>query len=177
VGVDRYVIRDAEPGDAQRCADIYAPYVTETAISFEADPPTTAEMADRITAALRTHAWVVLEHEGRVLGYAYGGPFRSRPAYRWSSEVSVYLDRGHQRTGGGRALYEELFTRLARRGYRTVLAGMTLPNDASEALHRTLGFEPVGTYRNVGWKHGRWRDVAWVQRTIGMSDGPPSELR
>jgi L-amino acid N-acyltransferase YncA len=177
VSGDRYGIRDASPADAQRCADIYAPYVTETAISFEADPPTTAEMADRIGAALRTHAWLVLEHEADVVGYAYGGPFRSRPAYRWSAEVSVYVDLAHQRAGGGRALYEELFTRLARRGYRTVLAGMTLPNDASEALHRALGFEAVGTYRNVGWKHGRWRDVAWVQRTIGTFDAPPTELR
>jgi L-amino acid N-acyltransferase YncA len=177
VSADRYVIRDASPVDAQRCADIYAPYVTETAISFETDPPTSAEMADRIGTAVRTHAWLVLEHDGQVVGYAYGGPFRSRPAYRFSAEVSVYLDGDHHRAGGGRALYEELFTRLARRGYRTVLAGMTLPNDASEALHRALGFEPVGTYRNVGWKHGRWRDVAWAQRDIGTSDGPPTELR
>jgi len=177
VSDDRYLIRDAGSADAQRCAEIYAPYVTDTAVSFEDDPPTATEMSDRIAVALQSHAWLVLEQGDQVVGYAYGGSFRSRPAYRWSAEVSVYVDRGHQRGGGGRALYEELFTRLAWRGYRTVLAGMTLPNDASEALHRALGFEPVGTYRNVGWKHGRWRDVAWVQRAIGTADGPPTELR
>ena len=121
-------------------------------------------MAERIAAAARTHAWLVYEIDGRVVGYAYGGPMKARAAYRWSCEVSVYLEPGLRRTGAGRALYEALFARLAERGYRTAVAGMTLPNPASEGLHRALGFEPVGTFRQVGWKHGAWHDVAWVQR-------------
>src|SRR5471030_2768292 len=92
-------VRDASEGDAEACAAIYAPYVTDTAISFEIDPPLPAEMSARIATALRTHAWVVLEDEGRVVGYAYGGPFKSRSAYRWSCEVSVYLERGRWRAG------------------------------------------------------------------------------
>lgn len=80
-------------------------------------------------------------------------------------------------TGGGRALYEALLARLAARGFRTAVAGMTLPNDASVALHRALGFEPVGTYRRVGWKHARWHDVAWFQRPLVVGDGPPQPLR
>lgn len=170
-------VRDASERDAEACEAIYAPYVTDTAITFESDPPLPAEMAMRIATALRTHAWVVLEDEGRVVGYAYGGPFNSRAAYRWSCEVSVYLERGRRRTGGGRALYDALFDRLAGRGFRTAIAGMTLPNDASVGLHRAMGFEPVGTYRRIGWKHGAWHDVAWVQRTIATGQDPPAEPR
>ena len=99
-------VRDALPHDAEACASIYAPYVTETAVSFECDPPPPAEMAQRIAAAVRTHAWVVLDGGGRVVGYAYGGPFASHAAYRWSCQVGVYIERGRRRTGGGRARYE-----------------------------------------------------------------------
>jgi L-amino acid N-acyltransferase YncA len=170
-------IRDASERDAETCAAIYAPYVTDTAISFESDPPLPAEMAERIAAAVRTHAWVVLEDEGHVVGYAYGGPFQSRVAYRWSCEVSIYLEFGRRRTGGGRTLYGALFARLAERGFRTAVAGMTLPNDASVGLHRAMGFEPIGTYRRIGWKHGTWHDVAWAQRTIATGQDPPADLR
>lgn len=161
-------VRDGSECDAAACAAIYAPYVTDTAITFETHPPPPAEMATRIAAAVRTHSWVVLEEEGRIIGYAYAGPFKSRAAYRWSCEVSVYVEHGKQRTGAGRALYDALFARLAERGFRTAIAGMTLPNDASVGLHRSMGFEPVGTYRQIGWKHGRWHDVAWV-RSSGRS--------
>jgi phosphinothricin acetyltransferase len=159
-------VRDATEDDAAACAAIYAPYVTGTAISFETDPPTAAEMARRIANARRTHAWLVLADGDRVLGYAYGGRFKERAAYRWSCEVSVYLEAGLRRAGGGRALYAALLPRLAARGYRTAFAGMTLPNDASAGLHRALGFEPVGTFRRVGWKAGAWHDVAWLQLAL-----------
>ena len=111
-------IRDAPGFDADACAAIYAPYVTDTAITFEIEPPTPAEMADRIANAEATHAWIVLEADGRVVGYAYAGPFKPRAAYRWSCEVSVYLERGRHRTGGGRALYDVLLPHLTERGYR-----------------------------------------------------------
>lgn len=168
------MIRAASPRDAEACAAVYAPYVTDTAISFELDPPAPAEMARRIETASRSHAWLVLEDADRIVGYAYGGPYKARPAYRWSCEVSIYLEIGRRRTGAGRALYSALFDRLAERGFRTLVAGMTLPNDASVGLHRALGFEPIGTYRRIGWKHGAWHDVAWTQRVL--ADGPPGEL-
>jgi L-amino acid N-acyltransferase YncA len=172
-------VRAATEGDAAACAAIYAPYVTDTAITFEIEPPTVDQMAARIAAAERTHAWLVLEdlEDGRVVGYAYAGTFKERSAYRWSCEVSVYLETGLRRSGGGRALYEALFPRLVERGYRTAVAGMTLPNEASAGLHRALGFEPVGTYRRIGWKHGRWHDVAWMQRTLSEDGDPPAEPR
>ncbi|MCV2491141.1 GNAT family N-acetyltransferase [Geodermatophilus sp. YIM 151500] len=167
------LVRDATEDDAAACAAIYAPYVTGTVITFESVPPTAEEMAGRIARARRTHAWLVLEDDGRVVGYAYGGPYKERAAYRWSCEVSVYLETDRRRGGGGRALYTALLDRLAERGYRTVVAGMALPNEASVGLHRAMGFQPVGTWRRIGWKHGAWHDVTWVQRAIGPDDAPP----
>ncbi len=170
-------VREASPADGAACAAIYAPYVAGTAISFETRPPTAAEMAERIATAARGHAWVVLEDGGAVVGYAYAGPMHSRAAYRWSCEVSVYVELGRRRSGAGRTLYEALFDRLIERGFLTVIAGMTLPNDASVGLHRAMGFEQVGTYRRIGYKHGAWHDVAWVQRPLGEGSDPPAEPR
>jgi L-amino acid N-acyltransferase YncA len=169
------LVRDAEERDAAACAAIYAPYVTDTAITFESEPPSAAEMAARIAAAQRSHAWLVLENDGRVVGYAYGSVWKTRAAYRWACEVSAYLETGRRRTGGGRMLYEALLERLSARGFRVAIAGMTLPNEASVGFHRAMGFEPVGTYRRIGFKHGAWHDVAWTQRTLAEGDDPPTE--
>jgi len=166
--------RSATAADGPACAAIYAPYVTDTAITFETVPPGAEEMSERIAAAVDNHAWVVLEQEGRVVGYAYGGTFNPRAAYRWSCEVSVYVELGRRRTGAGRTLYSSLFARLTERGLRTAVAGMTLPNDASAGLHRVMGFEPVGTYRAIGFKHDAWHDVAWLQRPLADGPDPPA---
>ena len=174
---ERLTLRDATGRDAQACAAIYAPYVTDTAISFELEPPTAADMAERIASASDKHAWLLLEDAGRVVGYAYGQAFAERAAYRWACQTSIYLEVGRRRSGGGRALGEALLARLAERGYRRAFAGMTLPNEASAGLHRALGFEPVGIYRRVGWKHGAWHDVAWMQKAIGTDEDPPVEPR
>jgi L-amino acid N-acyltransferase YncA len=170
-------VRDASEDDAAACAAIYAPYVRETAVSFEGEPPSPAQMAERIAVATRTHAWVVLENDDRVVGYAYCGPHQERTAYRFSCEVSVYVEQGRRRTGSGRALYEALFDRLAARGYLMAVAGMTLPNEASVGLHRAMGFEPVGVYRRIGWKFGAWHDVAWTQRALCVEQDPLPEPR
>jgi phosphinothricin acetyltransferase len=169
------LVRAASERDAAACAAIYAPYVTDTVITFETDPPSPAQMAERIAAAQRRHEWLVLEDQGRVVGYAYGIPFHTRAAYRWACEVSVYIELGRRRTGGGRMLYEALLARLTERGFRVAVAGMTLPNEASVGLHRAMGFEPVGTYRRIGFKHGAWHDVAWTQRILATGDDPPPE--
>jgi len=161
-------IRDATAADADSCAAVYAPYVRDTAISFETEPPGPVEMAERIAEAQQRHAWlVVTDDDGRVAGYAYGAPFRGRAAYRWTCEVSVYLAPDARGRGTGRALYEALLARLAERGLAVAVAVMTLPNEASEALHRRLGFCEVGVFRGVGWKHGAWRDVVWYRRSLG----------
>jgi len=166
------VVRDATLADASACAAVYAPYVTDTAITFETEPPDADEMARRIAKAQRSHGFLVLEDDGAVVGYAYGGPFKERAAYRWSCEVSVYLAPDRRGRGGGRRLYEELLARLTARGYRMAAAGMTQPNEASGRLHASMGFEPVGTYRDIGWKFDAWHDVTWVQRRLGVPLAP-----
>jgi L-amino acid N-acyltransferase YncA len=168
-------LRRARLDDALRCRQIYEPYVVGTVVSFEEEPPTVAEMEGRIAASLDTHEWLVLDGPQGVVGFAYGTPHRSRAAYRWACDVSVYLEPGHRRAGLGRTLYDALLPRLHDRGYRTVLAGIALPNPASEGLHRGLGFEPVGVYRRIGWKFGAWHDVLWMQRHLGPADDPLGE--
>lgn len=171
-------IRAASADDAAACATIYAHYVRHTAISFESDPPSTEQMAQRIVAASARHAWLVAHVAGGrdVVGFAYGTPYASREAYRWSAETSVYLEPGLRRTGAGRALYEALVDRLTERGYRRLVAGVALPNDASLGLHTAMGFEVVGTLRGIGWKHDRWHDVVRLQKDLspGPHDAPPA---
>jgi phosphinothricin acetyltransferase len=170
------VVRPADPErDAAACAAIYAPYITDSAISFEAEPPGAAEMAARIHSTLETHPWLVYERDGDVAGYAYAGVHRTRAAYRWTAEVTAYVSQDHQRAGIGRALYTDLLGRLRAQNFRLAVAGITLPNDASVGLHEAIGFEPVGVYRNIGWKFGRWHDVGWWQLDLGEPGDPPAE--
>ena len=164
-------VRDATADDAAGCAAVYAPYVLDTAVSFELEPPDEGEMAARIRSAQEHHAWLVLLDGAQVVGYAYGGPWRTRPAYRFSCEVSIYLDRDRRGAGGGRLLYEHLLSRMADLGYRTVVAGMSEPNPASAALHRSLGFAHVGTLPAVGHKFDAWHDVSFFALRVPEPSG------
>lgn len=170
-------IRDADPErDAAACAAIYAPSVQDSVISFELWPPGPEEIAARMRDYQRTHPWLVAERGGEVVGYAYACELNPRPAYRWSAAVSVYVAAGERGLGRGRALYEELFARLRRQGFRMACAGITLPNAASVALHERLGFAPVGVYREIGWKQGGWHDVGWWQLELAPAPaGAPTE--
>jgi len=164
-------IRSATVGDAPALLDIYAPYVERTVVSFETVVPGVDEFAARIGKSITQWAWLVAERDGACLGYAYGSAHRERAAYRWSVETSAYVAAPARRQGVGTALYLALFDALAARGYCNAFAGMTLPNDASAALHRSVGFEPIGVFRRVGFKFGAWHDVAWAQRRL--RDAPP----
>ena len=146
--------------------------MTESSVSFETEPPSADEMAARIRAA---HEWLIAERDGKVVGYAYGAVHRTRAAYRWTVEVSAYVDRSAQRSGIGRELYTVLFERLRERGFRLLVAGITLPNDASVGIHEAMGFYPVGIFKNIGFKAGRWWDVGWWQLDLGVAGDPPSE--
>ncbi|MHB8657166.1 MAG: GNAT family N-acetyltransferase [Solirubrobacteraceae bacterium] len=170
-------IRSADPRtDAAACAEIYAPFVTGSAASFEETAPEPEQFAQRIERFGATHAWLVAIRDRDVLGYAYGAPHRERAAYRWATDVTVYVASQAQRGGIGRALYDQLLARLADQGFYIACAGITLPNQASVALHRVCGFELVGIYRRIGWKAGAWRDVAWWQRDLRPpADEPPLE--
>jgi phosphinothricin acetyltransferase len=158
-------VRHADPdGDAGACAAIYAPYVADTAISFEAEPPSAADMTRRIERYSRTHPWLVAEDEREVIGYAC--PHRERAAYRWAADVSVYVASAHHRKGVGRTLYHDLLAGLEAQGFYVACAGVTLPNEGSVGLHEALGFRAVGVYRRVGFKLGKWWDVGWWQREL-----------
>jgi len=160
------MIRDAAERDATAIRAIYAPHVIETAVSFELHPPSVGEMARRISAAEPDFPWLVSEIEGELLGYAYAGPFRTRPAYRFSVEIAVYVRTGATGRGIGRELVEALLADLQRRGYAQAFAGIALPNEASVGLFEACGFVHVGTFKDVGYKLGRWHDVGWWQRAI-----------
>jgi L-amino acid N-acyltransferase YncA len=166
-------VRDAMPADAEALLAIYRPFVTDTAVSFEMEPPLVEEFAERIRTAQSRWAWLVAEEAGRAAGYAYAGSFRARQAYQWSVEVSAYVDPRHHGRGVGRALYERLLAFLIDRGYCTAYAGITLPNEASVRFHEAAGFTPVGVFRRAGRKFGAWHDVGWWQREL--RDAPPAE--
>jgi phosphinothricin acetyltransferase len=174
------LIRHADPDrDAAACLAIYAPFVTGSPITFEAAPPPVSEFAARIEHYSHTHAFLVAEEDGMVAGFAYASPHRERAAYRWTAETSVYLDPNYHGRGIGTALYEQLLALLRTQGMRLALGGVTLPNDASIALHRRCGFVQIGVFPNVGWKGGAWRDVAWLacdlNSALDHQPGPPPE--
>lgn len=159
-------VRPALASDAESCRAIYAPYVTDSWISFEDSVPGVAEMAQRIADYGQSHGWLVADADGGVAGYAYGSPHRTRGAYRTSCDVAVYVDPAFARRGVGKLLYGALLPLLLGKGYHAAFAGIALPNSASIALHQACGFTPVGIYREVGWKLGGWRDVGWWQKIL-----------
>jgi L-amino acid N-acyltransferase YncA len=167
-------LRPAREADADGICAIYGPIVAETAISFELDVPAVAEMARRITDLQERYPWLVAEEGGEVAGYAYGSAHRTRAAYGWSTDVSAYVHPRAHRRGVGRALYAALLDLLHRQRYEQAFAGIALPNPASVGLHEAMGFTPVGIYRDVGWKLGRWHDVGWWQRCLGPTDRAPA---
>lgn len=159
--------RHADPErDAAACAAIYRPYVDDGVQSFETVAPDTQAMAARIRTCSASHAFLVEERDGAVVGFAYAAAHRERAAYRWSCDVSVYLAATHHRQGIGRGLYDDLLGLLRAQGMRRVHAGITLPNASSVGLHEAMGFRPVGVYEGVGFKHGEWRDVVWLQLNL-----------
>ena len=166
-------IRPATAADAESLLAIYRPFVESTAVSFETVVPTVDEFAARIAKALAGWQWLLAERAGECVGYAYGFTHRERRAYRWSVEVSAYVHPGHHRQGVGRTLYERLLEDLVSKGFCNAYAGITMPNEGSIALHRSLGFESIGVFKAVGRKFGKWHDVAWFQRVLRSS--PPEE--
>ena len=148
-----------------------APYCERSAISFEEIAPTAAEMAARIARIGADRPWLVLEDNASIVGYGYAAAHHERASYRWSVSTAIYVDGARTRRGAGRALYTTLFEVLRHLGYYQATAGITLPNAASVGLHESFGFTLVGVYRDIGFKFGRWHDVAWYQMVIQ----PPAE--
>lgn len=155
------MIRLAIPDDAAAIAEIYRPYVLETAISFETDAPSAAQMNERIHQTLCKYPWFVFEEAGEILGYAYAGSFRSRCAYSWTVESSVYVRQGLHGKGIGKQLYQTLLEALKRQGAVNVIGAIGLPNESSVRLHESVGFVKVAHLKDIGFKLGRWWDVGY----------------
>ncbi|HFN5283496.1 TPA: arsinothricin resistance N-acetyltransferase ArsN1 family B [Pseudomonas aeruginosa] len=168
-------IRIATPADASAIQAIYAPMVSDTVISFELIPPTIEEMAGRISATLATYPYLVAELDGAVVGYAYASQHRAREAYRWSVDVTVYIDPTAHRRGIGRDLYQRLLPILELQGFHAAYAGIAQPNVASVGLHEALGFTHIGTYPEVGFKHGQWHGVGYWRKPLSTAT-PPAEI-
>lgn len=163
-GMSDIVIREARLGDAERFREIYSPYVLGTTVSFETEAPSPDEMRGRVSAKLERFVWIAACEggpEGRVLGYAYYGPWRDRAAYSGTVETSIYLDAEARGRGIGRLLYGELLGRARSQGRHVAMGVIALPNEASEALHRSFGFTRAGLFHEVGRKAGRWVDIAF----------------
>jgi phosphinothricin acetyltransferase len=156
---DAPAIRSATPADAAAIAEIYNWYIANTVVTFEVDPVSADEMAQRIASVLVAHEWLVLESEGELLGYAYAGRFRERAAYALATESTIYLRHGLEGKGLGGPLYAELVRRAFARGYRHLVGAIALPNEASVRLHERLGFVKAGHLVRIGRKFDRWIDV------------------
>jgi L-amino acid N-acyltransferase YncA len=169
-------VRACEPADVDAVTEIYGHQVLHSPATFELEPPGRAEMARRRRNIVDNgYPYLVAEHAGAVLGYAYAGPYRTRPAYRHTVENSIYVRPGCERRGVGRLLMTRLLAECQNRGYRQVIAVIgDSDNVASIRLHEELGFRMVGTLRSVGFKLGRWLDSVLMQRDLGAagSTGP-----
>ena len=169
------MIRLARVSDAGAIAAIYKPIVESTTISFEEHAPGEDTLRVKIADGMVRYPWLVEDVEGAVLGYVYASEHRARAAYRWSVDVSAYVHESARGRGIGSRLYRALFGLLERQRFHRAFAGIALPNEASVALHRAVGFTPVGVYREVGFKLGAWRDVMWMERPLGPSEPPPGD--
>lgn len=169
-------VRLATTDDAAACAAIYAPYVEGTAISFEVTPPTTREMAARIAKITAHYPWLVVTVGGVVRGYAYASRHRERPAYDWTTETTVYVDRELHGRGLGRTVMRALVAVLTLQGFHLLVAGITSPNPGSFRLHEALGFAPIGEFEAIGWKDSAWHGVAFMGLEVSPRDPVPDPV-
>ncbi|KAB1188250.1 MULTISPECIES: GNAT family N-acetyltransferase [Haloferax] len=167
-------LRPATESDLPAIRDIYEPFVEQTAITFAYDPPSVADLETKLRKKTH-HPWLVCELDGNVVGYAYAGPIREREAYQWAVETSIYVDPEFQRRGVAHGLYTALLDVLERQGYVTAYAVITTPNPASIAFHESFGFERVGRFERMGFKHDEWHDVEWWELDLRAHPNDPDE--
>lgn len=169
------LIRLATINDAEQILEIYSPYVEDTAISFELTPPSREEMKARIERISVNYAWIVLEEDDRILGYAYASEHHERAAYRWAVDVSIYLRQNSTGRGIGKALYTSLISILKLQGYYNAYAVICLPNESSVGIHEYFGFRKVAFFCNVGYKFGKWHDIGYWELFLEQHNTDPGE--
>lgn len=170
-------IRLAERRDVSGILEIYAPFVRQTATSFEMEVPPENAFWDRIQSVMKEAPWLVCTIDGKVAGYAYAGPHRSRAAYQWNRELSVYVQPAFRRKKIGRVLYQALFESLHWQGYVNALAGIVLPNETSVRFHEEMGFRLAGVYHRIGYKLDRYWDMGWWERPLITDERAPGAIR
>jgi phosphinothricin acetyltransferase len=168
-------IRLAVPSDSEEILTIYAPYVTDTAVSVETEVPSVRDFAARIEGISAQYPYLVYTVDDKIVGYAYASKFRERAAYRFGVETSIYVSDKHHGGGIAGKLYACLFALLGRQGYKIAYAGYSEPNEKSRKFHSKCDFHVVGTYRNTGYKLGKWVDVTWMEKALGEFDANPKE--
>ena len=172
---EKFKIRLITENDISAVLDIYRPYVLNTIISFEYEVPSLEEFTERVKTITAEYPWLVCENQDIIIGYAYASKHRYRTAYQWSPESTVYVSTEFQGKGVGRILYETLFSILRLQGYFNVYAGVGLPNEKSVGFHRALGFDEIGDFKKVGYKHGNWHDTKWFQLHLSEHiNNPPA---
>ena len=170
-------IRLAKPSDARSLLDIYAPYIENTAITFEYEVPTIEEFATRIAKTLEKYPYLVAEEDGLISGYAYASTYYARAAYDWAVELSVYVSQDAREKGVGSKLYDKLEDLLDQMGYMHFLACISLPNEASLALHRKRGYKQVAHFPKIGYKFERLHDIVWLQKSLDKQAAPIKLLK
>lgn len=177
-------IRVATPEDAEALLDIYAPYVTDTAITFEYEVPSLTEFRKRIRHTLERYPYLVMEQNGEILGYAYAGPFKERAAYDWAVETTIYVKQGMKKQGIGRKLYQALEDTLIRQNILNLNACIGYPTVEDEYLtrnsmefHQHLGYRLVGQFYRCGYKFGRWYDMVWMEKLVGEHGVEPVRVK
>ncbi len=171
------IMRFATPDDAQAIQAIYAPFIENTVITFENEVPSSEEMAGRIASIQQMYPWIVAEQEGEVIGYAYASALRSRAAYQWCAELSVYINSDQAGHGYGAQLYDALMQLLRLQGIRVVYGVVAVPNAASERLHQRFGFKQAGLLSRCGYKLGQWIDVAYFEKRLIEDDSHPDPIQ
>lgn len=177
-------IRLAKPEDAGRLVEIYAPYVKQTAVTFEYEVPSVAEFRKRIESILKKYPYLVALQDGEIAGYAYAGVFNERPAADWAAEVAIYVERGRRRSGIGRALYEALEEALIRQNILNINACIACPEAEDEYLtydsirfHEHMGYRMAGRFHQCGYKFGRWYDLVWMEKHLGEHTAKPKAVK
>lgn len=172
--MESVLIRPVTPADAAAVLGVYSPYVLGASSTFEYDVPTLDDFTARIEKISAQYPYLVCEVDGQIVGYAYGSTHRERAGYRWCAEATVYLNETYHRRGIARVLYTALFTLMKEQGYHSIYVSILSTNESSVAFHRSMGFEDIGTFRNIGYKLGEWHSNIWMQLFLNEHHAAPA---